>query len=529
MAMTLVLSACGGPAPSEQSGQGEQKVLGMSEEQEPPMLDSAKSSDGVSFTVLANTMEGLMTLDPHKRLVPGVAKEMPKVSQDGKTYTFHLRDAHWSDGSSVTAQDFEYAWKRALNPKTASEYAFIFYDIENAQKYNQGKGKAESVGVKALDDKTLKVTLQHPVPAFLSKTTVPSFYPQKKAFVEKMGKRYAQETDTLLYNGPFKLADWKHNSGWKYVKNEGYWDKDRVKLDEVSWKVVKDPGTGVNLYNTGELDVTKLGGDFSSQFKDRKDFKSVSGASLGYLVMNQEQKLFSNEKVRRAVASAIDREAHSKVVLKDVAPAAYGFVPPGITGDGEKTFREIVTEKKPKMDPATAKKQFREGLQELGMKKAPQLEYLTDDTELNRKTAEFIQEQLKHQLGLEVKVRTQPLKAYLDSLMKKDYDIAFATWGAAYNDPLYFMDVWRTDGPYNYGGWSDPEYDRLLRAAEDTRDLEKQVRIAGKAEQILLEKAPMVPLYYRSYTYLWRENVKGLVRPPAGPSFLLKYTSVQGC
>ncbi len=146
MAMTLVLSACGGPAPSEQSGQGEQKVLGMSEEQEPPMLDSAKSSDGVSFTVLANTMEGLMTLDPHKRLVPGVAKEMPKVSQDGKTYTFHLRDAHWSDGSSVTAQDFEYAWKRALNPKTASEYAFIFYDIENAQQYNQGKVRPTGSG-----------------------------------------------------------------------------------------------------------------------------------------------------------------------------------------------------------------------------------------------------------------------------------------------------------------------------------------------------------------------------------------------
>ncbi|WP_188432590.1 peptide ABC transporter substrate-binding protein [Kroppenstedtia guangzhouensis] len=524
-AMALILSGCGGPSSS--ADKESEQVLHMSEEQEPPMLDSAKSSDGISFTVLANTMEGLMTFDSRQRLVPGVAKEMPKVSRDGKTYTFHLRDARWSDGSPVTAQDFEYAWKRALHPETASEYAFIFYDIENAQQYNQGKVKADRVGVKALDDKTLKVTLKHPVSAFLSKTTVPSFYPQKKAFVEKMGNRYAKEADTLLYNGPFKLAEWKHNSGWKYIKNDQYWDKDRVKLDKVSWKVVKDPATGVNLYNTGKLDVTKLSGDFSTQYKGRKDFKAVTGASLGYLVLNQEQKLFSNEKVRRAVASAIDREAHSKVVLKDVAPAAYGFVPPGITGDGEKTYREVVDERKPEADPAKAKKWFQEGLKELGLKKAPVIEYLTDDTELNRKTAEFVQEQLKDNLGLEVKIRTQPLKVYLDSVMKKEFDIAFATWGAAYNDPLYFMDVWVTGAPYNYGGWSDPEYDRLIRAAQNTRELGKQVRIAGKAEQILVEQAPMVPLYYRSYTYLWRENVKGLIRPPAGPSFLLKHAFVE--
>lgn len=520
--MALALSGCGGPA----SEVGEQ-VLRLSEEQEPPDLDSAKSADGISFTVLANTMEGLMTLGPDKQLVPGVARKMPKVSRDGKTYTFQLRDAQWSDGSSVTAQDFEYAWKRALNPKTASEYAFIFYDIQNAQKYNQGKGKADDVGIKAVDDKTLKVTLEKPVPTFLSKTTVPSFYPQKKAFVEKVGDRYAKESDTLLYNGPFKLAHWKHNAGWEFVKNDRYWDKDRVKLDKVSWKVVKDPSTGVNLYHTGKLDVTKLGGEFSTRFKDRKDFKAVTGASLGYLVLNQERKLFSNVKVRRGIALAIDREAHSQVVLQNVAPAAYGFVPPGIEGEDHKTFRETVGENKSEVDPKEAKQLFREGLKELGMKKVPVIEYLTDDTELSRNSAEFIQEQLKKNLGLEVKVRAQPLKAYLQSVGKQDFDLAYATWGAAYNDPLYFMDVWVTDAPYNHGGWSNKKYDRLIHAAKDTESMGERVEKAEKAEKILLEEAPMVPLYYRSYTYLWREDVKGLVRPPSGPSFLFKHASVE--
>lgn len=527
--LSLLLAACGGNTPAENGSKGgnnklaAEQVLHLAADQEPPQLDSAKSADGVSFTVLVNTMEGLMSLDKNNQPVPAVAKEDPEISKDGLTYTFHLRHhSQWSDGSPVTAHDFEYAWKRALNPKTASPYAFVFYDIKNAEAYNTGKATADDVGVNALDDHTLEVQLNQPTPTFPAKVAVPSFFPQKQAFVEEKGNKYAQEDDALLYNGPFKLANWKHNTSWEYIKNEKYWDANNVKLEKVTWNVVKDASTGVNLYNTGKLDVTLLDGDFASQFRDREDSQTVIGSSSAYLVLNQQNKFLRNKKIRTAIATAIDRKAFTEIVLKNGSQAAYGYVPPGITGDEKQTYREQVGSLKSPTNPEEAKKILQEGLDELGLEKAPTLDYLTDDTELNRRTAEFVQEQLRTNLGLTINIKQQPLKSYLDQLQQNNFDLAYATWGAAYNDPLYFLDVWLTDGPYNYPKWSNQEYDQLLQAARSANNIDTRLKKMKQAEEILIEEAPLVPLYYRSYSYLWRENVKGLIRPPSGPMFLIK-------
>lgn len=254
LAVTTFLAACGGNNDTAKDKDGsankpdekKEQVLNLLETQEIPTLDPALATDEVSFIVLNNVMEGLYRLGKDNKPVPGVA-ESYEVSQDGKVYTFKLRkDAKWSNGDPVTAHDFVFAWRRVLDPKTASEYAYIMYDIKNAEEINQGKLPVDQLGVKALDDYTLQVELKNPVPYFVSLTVFSSFMPQNEKFVKSQGEKYGLEANTTLYNGPFVLSEWKHEQGWTYKKNPNYWDKDNVKLETINVKVVKDTATAVN-------------------------------------------------------------------------------------------------------------------------------------------------------------------------------------------------------------------------------------------------------------------------------------------
>ncbi|WP_054951384.1 peptide ABC transporter substrate-binding protein [Numidum massiliense] len=548
--LTTFAAGCGQKSANEGDGQGKQaangegksaekgkndkpakeQVIHMNERAEPPDLDSATSTDAASHMILSNVMEGLVILDKDMKPIPGMAEELPEISDDGKTYTFKLRDAKWSDGSPVTANDFEYAWKRALNPETKSQYAFIFSEIKNAEAYNKGKAKAEDVGVKAVDEKTLEVTLEHPVPYFTSKMAFSTFYPQKQEFVEKMGKKYAKEDDALLYNGPFKLANWKHESGWEYVKNENYWDVDSVKLDKVTWDVVKDTSTGIDLYETGKFDVTLLSQDFVTQYKDREDFTTRPEFVTAYLEFNLLDPFLKNDKIRAAIAGAFDKETHAKVIMNDGSTAAYGFVPPGMAGpegtDGE-PYREYVGEIKTAQNVEEAKKLFKEGLKELGLSKPPKLEYLTDDNDTARRTAEFLQEEFKKNLGLEIEINQQTFAARLDLAREKKFQLYLSLWGADYNDPLSFMDLFVTDGPYNDASWSNKTFDEAIKFSQTSGDQKARVDKMAEAEKLLIKEAPIAPLYYRHRAYLWRPEIKELIRPPYGPGFYFKWAYVE--
>ncbi len=256
---SLALTACGGVDQSQ--GDGGKQVLNLTEAQEPPGLDSSTTTDQVSFIVLNNVMEGLYRLDKNNEPVEGMAKSVD-ISKDKLSYTFKLRDAKWSDGKPVKAQDFEYSWKRALDPKTKSEYAYMLYPVKGAEKFNTKKGKAEDVGVKALDDKTLEVKLEQPVPYFLGLTAFSTFNPLRKDVVEKHGEQYATEPDKMIYNGPFVLSKWNHNKDFQYKKNDNYWEKDVVKLDEINVSIVKDMNQKMNLYSTNKVDFSALGEDY---------------------------------------------------------------------------------------------------------------------------------------------------------------------------------------------------------------------------------------------------------------------------
>ena len=251
-------------------GRDKKQVLDMTLTAEPPGLDSAVTTDVVSFDVLNNVMEGLYCLDKDNRPEPAIAAGVD-ISEDKKTYTFRLREAKWSDEEPVKAQDFEYAWKRALNPKTKGEYAYILYPIKNAEAHNTGQVSADEVGIKAVDEQTLQVELEYPVPYFLSLTTFPTYMPQRKDIVEKFGEKYGTEPDKMVYNGPFNLSEWQHEQKVQLQKSDTYWDRNTVRLETVNQYIVKDTSTGVNLYTSNQTDLTFLDSELSEAFKKSPD------------------------------------------------------------------------------------------------------------------------------------------------------------------------------------------------------------------------------------------------------------------
>ena len=251
-----------------------------------PSLDSSKTTDFYSFDVLNNIMEGLTRVDKDGKIVEAMATSW-ETSEDKKTWTFTINDkAYWSNGDKVTAHDFEYAWKRTLNPDTASQYGFIFYDIVGAEDYSLGKASSDDVGVKALDDNTLQVTLVRPVNYFDRLVGFPVFFPQNQKFVESKGDKYGTTKDDILANGPFELTRWKLEDQYTLTKNEKYWDKDVVKLQTVNTKIVKDSSTGINLYEAGEVDSIDLAAEQIDKYKDSPEFKATKNATTFFIMMN---------------------------------------------------------------------------------------------------------------------------------------------------------------------------------------------------------------------------------------------------
>jgi oligopeptide transport system substrate-binding protein len=521
----LVLSACSPFGGGKQGGSGGQ-VLNLMERDEPPNLDSAKSTDAISFTILANVEEGLYRLDKDGKPVLGMAAAEPQVSPDKKTYTFKLRDAKWSDGKPVTAHDFEYAWKRALDPKTASEYAYILYPVLNAEKYNTGGGKADDVGVKALDDKTLEVKLERPIPFLNYLLAFPTYLPQRKDIVEKYGEKYALEASNMVFNGPYVLSEWKHNQSFTYKKNDNYWNKDNVKLDTVKVQIVKDAGTALNLYKTGKLDYTTLGSDFIDAYKNSPERVAYFDSSVWYLEMNQTKAFFKNQKIRKAIAEAIDKKTFTDKLLKDGSEPAGALVPPQIYVQG-KEFRSIATANV-QFNPTEAKQLLQQGLKELGMSSAPSIELLSSDTTTAKRDAQFVQNQLQTNLGLKVTVAPVPFKERLKRTKEGNFDIALMGWSADYNDPMTYLDLFMSDNPQNRGKYSNPQYDALIKKSKENPNFEERAKDLVKAEQMIMDDAGVAPLYYRKMNVLVKPYVKDLSFNAIGPEYSLEYAHIEG-
>ncbi|MEK6189743.1 MAG: ABC transporter substrate-binding protein [Carnobacterium alterfunditum] len=539
----LVLAACGSGdgdtanTESKASGSGEEQVLNIIESAELPNMDSAKTTDTVSGTVLNNVNEGLYRQNPENKLELGMAAEEPEISEDGLTFTFKIKeDAVWSNGDPVTANDFVFAWQRLVNPETAAEYSYMIDGVvENASAILTGEMEPSELGAKAVDDKTLEVQLETAKPYFKDLLTLPMFLPQNEAFVTEQGGDYATNSDTVLYNGPFVLDEWDGTGlSWVLNKNEEYWDTDAVALDTINVDVVKETSTAINLYDTGAVDRITLSGEYVQTKQGDPELKTQPTSSVFYFKFNQErdgeETALANENIRKAIAMAFDKQAFADTVLQNGSIPANGLVPEALAADpasGE-DFRaqsgDLLT-----YNVEEAQKYFEEGLNELGVDSLT-LEILGDDTENAKKSLEFMQAQLTSNLpGLEINLRNVPFKIRLDADTNQDYDIEMAGWGADYADPINFLELFHSENGNNKSSYANPEYDALVESAQtNVSDLEGRWEDMLEAEKILMETGGIAPIYQREYSVLEKDYLKDLTSHLTGAEYSYKWASIEG-
>lgn len=521
MALTLFAGCNSEETSQEKAGsspEGGEKVLKFAQTSEPPALDPGKTTDTISSQIGQAIFEGLYRYHDGE-YIEGMAKGEPEVSKDGLTWTFHLRDAKWSDGQPVKAQDFEYSWKRLADPKTGSQYSFLVTDyVQGAEEFFKGEATVDDVAIKALDDKTLEVKLVAPTPHFKQIITYGVFVPVRQDLVEEYGKDYAAEPKNMVFNGPWKLVRWDHNSELEFEPNENYWNKKAVKLDKVITPIVEDTSAAVNMYETGELDMVGLSGEFAVQYEKEGKAKYYEDGATAYLQLNQEKyQPFQNAKIRKAFALAIDRENYISTVFKLPYEPATNFVNPVLKGN-EKTFREEYPgDYFPVHDADEAKKLLKEGMKELGIDKLPKLELLIDDGELSRASGEFLQENFRNALGVEAVLSPVPFNTRLDRSKNGEYQAVLSLWGPDYDDPMTFMDMWVSDGPFNEVHYSNEKYDNCIKEAKNSNDNAKRMELMAQAEEQLMEDLPIIPLYHRTRGYAINDDIVGLSRTAFSP------------
>lgn len=543
VAAVLTLAACsgGGSKKDDSGGKGgvksekSENVLNLSSGSDIPTMDPSLATDQVSFFTFNQTLEGLYVLNKDDEPEPGVAKGDPEKSDDGKTWTIKLRDdAKWSNGDPVTAHDFVYAWQRTVDPDTAAEYAYMFENIENASEITSGKKKPEELGVKAIDDQTLEVKLVKDVPWMQSLFAFGSFMPQNEKFVEKQGKKFGTTADTTLSNGPFKMTQWKTEDNWKLEPNDKYWDKDKVKLKEVNYKVVKETQTAINLYQTGKLDSVTLDATNVSKYKDREDFSTeLNSSNFFYRINKTKNKDLENEDLRKAFAKSIDKKKYVNSLLNDGSvPSDKLMVKDFVKDEDGKDYIDGV--KSPlNYDKEEAKKLLEKAKKETGKDKF-NIELLTYDQDVSKKAAEFVKEQVEQNLpGVTLKIKQQPFKQKLELESKGDYDISFAGWGPDYPDPTTFLDLFKKDSPHNQTGYSNAEYDKALKEANTDEMLkeensEKRTKMLQDAESKFLESASIGPLYQQGVARLRQPYVKNWQPHKFGGDYSLKEVEIAG-
>ncbi|MDY0404446.1 peptide ABC transporter substrate-binding protein [Virgibacillus sp. 179-BFC.A HS] len=549
--LAIVISACSsgsgdkkddnakGDSSKGDSAEKTEQVLNLIETAEIPTGDPTLATDAASFIVFGQTMEGLYRLDENDKPVPAISDGEPEVSEDGKEYTFKLReDAKWSNGDPVTANDFVYSWRRAVNPETGSEYAYMFSGIiKNASDIIDGKKSPEDLGVEAADDYTLKVTLEQPVEYFDSLLAFGTYLPLNEKFVEEKGDKFGTNSDNMLANGPFVLTNWDGTGlKWSYEKNDNYYDKDKVNLTKVNVQVAKTPNTAVNLYNTGKADRTAaLSAEYAKQYQNNEDASTFEEGSSWYLKFNQKRNgkdtPLANENIRKALAMAFDKKAFTETVLANGSVPSDGYVPKGLAKNPEtgKDFREESGDLM-SYDVEKAKEYWKKGLKELGVKEI-KLDYLSDDTENAKKTAEYFQNQLETNLeGLKLELTNVPFKVRLKKTTDQDYDIVMHGWGPDYLDPMTFLDLYVTDGTNNNTGYSNKEYDKLIHDAKVTYANEpaKRWETMLKAEKLLVQDDTVVaPIYQRGRLVLIKPYVKNFEEHLFGPDYTLKNVKIE--
>ncbi|PTI62788.1 peptide ABC transporter substrate-binding protein, partial [Staphylococcus succinus] len=431
----------------------------------------------------------------------------------------------WSNGDPVTAQNFEYAWKRVVNPKTASEYAYIMYDLKNAEAINTGKKDIDELGVKAVNDHTLKVELNKPIPYISELLAFATFMPQNEKVVNKYGEQYGTTAEKSIYNGPFKVEDWKVEDKIQLVKNKDYWDKKKVHLDRVNYKVLKDQQAGASLYDTGSVDDTLITADQVDKYEGNPGLKKRLLASTFYVKLNRDNvPEFKNKDLRLAISQAIDKEGYVNAVKNNGSSATDGFTSKytAKSPDG-KDFTESI-QSPLSYNPKAAKKHYDKAKKELGINNLT-FTMNTEDTADAKISAEYIKAQVEKNLpGVTMNIKQLPFKQRINQEHSETFEASLSGWGPDYPDPLTFLSIMTTGNASNNTGWGNKEYDKLIKDANGKLLQKPDERQAAmkKAEEIMLQEAPVAPIYQKGEAHLTNPQVKGLIYHQIGGDTSLK-------
>lgn len=512
---------------------GKNNTLVFSMEAEVPALDPQKSNAAPSFTV-GNALFECLVRNVDGKVKPGAAKSWD-ISKDGKTLTFHLRDAKWSDGKPVTAQDFEYGIKRLLDPKTAGEYAFAGYYITGAEAYNLGKNpSADSVGVKATDARTLTVKLNNATPYFLGYLGFYCFAPVRKDVIEKFGATYATAADKAVYNGPFLLKEWKNEQRKLLIKNPQYWNPSAIKLNAVEILQISDTATALSMFENGELDFVEVPSNLYRQYEQKGLAKPFYNGADDWMKVNvrpnAEKPWLANANFRKAVAYAIDRQSYCLISTKGLYTPNLRYVLPIVQGATKKYGDEYPIQfYGMKSDPAKAQAFLKKALSELKLESPSKItiEYLIQDNDECRLMAEALQQQIEKGLGINVKIKLVPRKQRAQMEQQHQYDMVYSGWMPDYDDPMSYMEIWLGDSSQNNSGYDSPAYDKLIKAALVEKDAKKRMGMIAQAEKVILNDAPLIPLQLRRKAILTSPNLKGLSTPLIGAQYDFVYASLK--
>lgn len=506
---------------------------------DPRTLDQCRSIDYYSSEILTNIMEGLTRLEVDENgndVIKSAGAESWNVSDDGTVWNFKLRDMNWSDGKKVTVDDYIYGITRTLRPEVASPYAFLLFSIKNAEEFNSGEVGEHDLGVKKIDENTLQIQLKNPTPYFLNLTYFKVMYPLRKDIVDSNENQYGTESNAMVYSGPFIINNWVHDVKIQLTKNPQYWDKDSVKLDSVNIDIIKDGQEVMKKLYDGQLDLAKVEDkgwaeklDATEKFKVKKGYEG----STNYVMFNQTDEYFKNDKIRKAFILATNREAICKAVFSNFAEPALGWCPPGIQIGGD-NFRDLVqynpigTLRQQYPDP---KELLIEGLEELGKDtdvSKIKIKYLQSEIGNKIKFYTSIEKkQIEDVLGVTLDIEECDWTTFQRRIREMDYQMATQSWRGDYNDPSTFFDMWVSTAGIVPTGWINDKYDELVKTATRTNDQEERTKLFLEAEKILVEQDAVIsPITWMIKNIYVNKNIKDVNIPMLGPVDF-KYTYVE--
>jgi oligopeptide transport system substrate-binding protein len=486
--------------------------------QEPPNLNTMRTTDLVSFFIVGHVMEGLLRYDRRGNLAGGVAESWDVKDQ---TVTFHLRDdARWSDGKPVTADDFAFAWRKMVDPSFAAPYATILFPISNAEAIHRGEMQPDALGVEVIDSRTLQVTLEVPLAYFPGLMVHLAYFPVREEFYNRQKERYGAEPENLLYNGPFKLSSWVHGASLRMDKNPDYWNADNTSLNRIDiGYITADNRSRLNLFRDNAIAVARLDAETVKEAINQKlKVKTFVTGGISYLSLNVKEGHATRQlPLRKAIQSVLDPQVFvNKVIAVPGYKPAYSFFPSWINGVENK----LITEYPPLTDmynPANAVVYLEEARRSFEGGTIPSLTLLTVSSPTGMKVAEYLQSVFKTQLDLDVKIDNQTFKQYLVKANAGDFDIAISSWFPDYDDVMTYADLLASWNPNNRGGYKSAEYDQWLSVVQRSSSRTERMEAAAKLQHLIQKDAIVLPLMETGSAFVAHEKLKGLVRRVIGP------------